>query len=454
MHTFVVFLPNRLPGDVATFDRVVKAASVLKRLPMGLIRANRGASIAAFPRMNGSRCAFAEDTEGNWLLLAGTCIPSDSRLRDPAALLEHAMADPDGLAHKLDGFFALVAGFTRPEPKVLVVTDPNGSFHVYSRRLDSGVLLSSSSLVLAAAQPTTIDALAAQEFVVTGVIYEHRSLYAGVQKLSPASIYEFTPEACRARAYWRPFISNFRRERMNDAADRLWETITAAAKALAPVASAPSCDLTGGYDSRILAAACKQAGMNFTAVVSGAPDHPDVVISRQLARILGVPHLHFPPEASDGPSFDQAVRLTDGEFDAIQYIFTFKIHRELARQFDISLNGSYGETARGYWWELLGWDPKRVQPLNVGRIAAARYGRSPVSTDLFSPGHRIDFQSHIAEVLRRELVDLPVGSLAAQLDFLYLRLRMQRWQGRIASTTDQIMPCLSPLGLQIGRAHV
>ena len=32
----------------------------------------------------------------------------------------------------------------------------------------------------------------------------------------------------------------------------------------------------------------------------------------------------------------------------------------------------------------------------------------------------------------------------AQMDHAYLMLRMQRWQGRIASGTDQIWPCLSP----------
>jgi hypothetical protein len=34
------------------------------------------------------------------------------------------------------------------------------------------------------------------------------------------------------------------------------------------------------------------------------------------------------------------------------------------------------------------------------------------------------------------------------MDNIYLRLRMQHWQGRIASSTDQIWPCLSPFMLR------
>ena len=36
--------------------------------------------------------------------------------------------------------------------------------------------------------------------------------------------------------------------------------------------------------------------------------------------------------------------------------------------------------------------------------------------------------------------------MGSQMDAVYLSMRMQRWQGRIASNTNQIWPSLSPLG--------
>ena len=52
--------------------------------------------------------------------------------------------------------------------------------------------------------------------------------------------------------------------------------------------------------------------------------------------------------------------------------------------------------------------------------------------------------AHFEDVIRRAnagLEELPNTVLA---DNVYLRLRMQRWAGRLASATDRIWPCATP----------
>ena len=70
--------------------------------------------------------------------------------------------------------------------------------------------------------------------------------------------------------------------------------------AVAPLrdAGAPvQLSLTGGKDSRLIAAALVKAGVPVTAVTHGFPDHPDVVVAAEIARRLGVEHAVRTPTA-------------------------------------------------------------------------------------------------------------------------------------------------------------
>jgi hypothetical protein len=63
---------------------------------------------------------------------------------------------------------------------------------------------------------------------------------------------------------------------------------------------------------------------------------------------------------------------------------------------------------------------------------------------LFPREHRLDLIDHFAGVIDRTNLGLFNFPNTFQMDHAYLMMRMQRWQGRIASSTNQIWPCLSP----------
>jgi hypothetical protein len=56
-----------------------------------------------------------------------------------------------------------------------------------------------------------------------------------------------------------------------------------------------------------------------------------------------------------------------------------------------------------------------------------------------------DLVTHFAAMIERANEGLSAWPNTTQMDHAYLRMRMQRWQGRMATSTDQIRPCLSPL---------
>src|SRR5262249_29506645 len=155
-----------------------------------------------------------------------------------------------------------------------------------------------------------------------------------------------------------------------EAVEKLGDTLSQTAQRIGQAFASPVCDLTGGYDSRALVAAFQTAGVRFATTVSGPEESADGQVSRQLAKLFGVTHLRH--EAPAVISFDTARRsfaLTDGEYDLLEYSRIAYVHQNLSQQFDISLNGSFGEVARGYWWELLFPHAGERRPLDVRQLA-------------------------------------------------------------------------------------
>jgi asparagine synthase (glutamine-hydrolysing) len=288
--------------------------------------------------------------------------------------------------------------------------------------------------------------VAFQEFLSTGVIYEDRTLFREVRKLPPASVLTFAEGRLQtSRRYWTMSDVALESRDRPEAVQALGDSLFAVVRDIGQRFSQPVCDLTGGYDSRALVAGLVTAGVSFSTTVSGPPASHDVVVSRELARMLNLPHQHIQPKPLQ--SFDElneAFTFTDGEYDLVDYARVLAVHRTLSERFKISLNGSFGEVARGYWWELLFPHAGERRALDANKLARLRYAGHGFDPSLTAPADRLSLVDHFAGVVERTNAGLTGLTNTAQMDHAYLMMRMQRWQGRIASSTNQLWPVLSP----------
>jgi len=447
---FLVVVPSTDSGPHANrlFKAGLEAAREIRsQTPSKTVETN-WALAATFTRQNGSGGTLVTDpATGSWLLSSGTWFhnegyASGSELR---LLRRYLETNALQLGRELEGFFVLMIGDARTR-EVVMLTDIIGSCHCFRRSLEEGVVLSGSSLLLASLRNGELDSVACQEFLATGIIYEDRTFYEGIQKLPAASVVRIRGGAeTRAEIYWDASKLNLESLHGPEAVDALWEKTTRAAKRVESLYSDPICDLTGGYDSRILVAGFVGAGVRCATAVSGPADSHDVVISRGLAQMLGLPNLHNPP--LEQISFEQlqgSLPLTDGECNLVEYAAIRENHRKLSQQFDISINGSFGEVARGYWWELLFPRIGTRGALDARKLAARRYAAQGWDPSMIPAKTRIDLVDHFTGIINRANAGLSNSPNTFQMDHAYLKMRMQHWQGRIASSTNQIWPCLSP----------
>jgi len=79
---------------------------------------------------------------------------------------------------------------------------------------------------------------------------------------------------------------------------------------------------------------------------------------------------------------------------------------------------------------------------------AARFAAVPYDASIFAPAARLNLREQLRDVAARAVAPLSEFPKTTQLDCLYFTLRMQRWQGRIASSTHQLWPCLSPFAFR------
>ncbi len=442
---FAVHRGGASPGSEALCD----AADRLAVRALGVCRASRftaaGGTLSLYGRAADPRVAIATDiASGRWLVTLGTWLHEDAAVSSDDALLARlTRVGAKALARELQGFYVVIAG-NRELRDVSVITDLIGSCRAYWCTTRDGIAVSSSSLLLAAVSDTRLDAVGCQEFLGTGIVYEDRTVYAGIRKLAPACVHRYRDATASSTPYWS--VAELAADTLHgaEAVERFSAHIVDAARRIALRYDNPVCDLTGGYDSRGLVSGMLAGGLNFTATVSGPENSPDVRISRELAALAGLPHLHSPATAAASPAdVRSAFALTHGEYDVLDYARIWKTHGMLAERFRLSLNGSYGEVARGYWWELLIGHTGARRPLDCALVARKRFAPG-FDASLILPRARLDAAAHFTDIARRTNAGLEGEPNTLQMDHLYLMMRMRCWQGAIASSTNRLWPCLSP----------
>ena len=111
--------------------------------------------------------------------------------------------------------------------------------------------------------------------------------FAGVRALAPATSCHVTGGAVTETGHAGPTGPGLSGPA---SAARVAEALVQAVMPLRDAAVPVELSLTGGKDSRLIAAALARAGVPARARTYGFPDHPDVVVAAQVARELGLEH--------------------------------------------------------------------------------------------------------------------------------------------------------------------
>ncbi len=266
-----------------------------------------------------------------------------------------SMAAPLG---DLDGQFALIR--RNADGSVEAAADPLGMKPFFAATSGGRTYLSTSALVLAKHLGLEPSRGGIEAFLRSGLQFGRPTQWEGLDRLRPAEVRRFGEAGVEGHVYWQPRLRDEVGEL--DLGEAAALCCAAASEALASRlgGTRPWIDLTGGFDSRLLALLARRAGIDFIANTVGPEEEEDVRIARRVALLKGWPWKRFglPPDWTERlpETLPEALAWGDGHLDALQLSGVLDAHRRKAEVESLLLNGGGGEEFRDHPWghELLG----------------------------------------------------------------------------------------------------
>lgn len=329
--------------------------------------------------------------------------------------------------------------------------DPNGTIPLY--RLRGSDRISTSPLDLARDAGLTPSAEACGSFLMNGVFYDGAAFHPDLEALPAASILRFGPRGCVVS------VADDSDPWSRDTGNGPEALIAAIVEALHPLEGLRVvCDLTGGFDARLVALCLRRAGIPFTGSVTGAVDAEDVLLAGRLARHLGVELRHERQEAGeDLATWRDALIASGGVLGVRQAARLLALQSARADSFDVSVGGLGGELLRDFWWlqEPAGLESGAAPDWR--RLVRSRLYQSPMPAGLL----RGEWAEAIAGEVERRTAWFDEGTKRDaparkrdRLDYAYMRMHAPRWIGAAMATSIQRIrlhhPILHPDVLAVG----
>ncbi len=358
----------------------------------------------------------------------------------PPGLTSLAACNWDGIdavrraAGRLDGSFALSVA-SRTDGRHWVVT--GGMMDAFA----AGGTVSTSFLRLCDASGvrfSDLDPEAVAELVDLGYVLGRRTLVKSIERLVPGKIYEL-PAGGGLVQHEGVATGIDLPPRPGLTIEGWFRELSSSLRGLRV-----SADLTGGSDSRLVAALL-DPDLDVEFATTGRPGNTDIEIAGRVARTLGRPLEVLEHDAGDlGSEIGELFDATDGLCDPLAYHRPFQ--NALARRsrgVQVALSGAGGELYKDFWW-LQDFPRYRSSRSNVERLLDLRVRPVGVPAGLLS-GEFAVAAAGIRERMVRMFTERAMPLNTQTYDRIYYELKMSTTAARYTSMNSLYVPFITPL---------
>lgn len=208
----------------------------------------------------------------------------------PDEIWEGYRAEGPSFFRRLGGSF-VVCLYDGQQRQLIIASDRLASRHLfYSWR--SGTLTFATDIQSVLACPGVSrqwDERSVVEFLRFTMILGERTLYRDILLLLPASVMTVTPEGVRIERYWVLQFDERWGLSEEEYVEGLQERFVQAVRRAMPEGRKTGLMLSGGLDSRMIAAVLSRLDMPLTAVTFGGFENDEVRLARRVAKAAGLP---------------------------------------------------------------------------------------------------------------------------------------------------------------------
>lgn len=320
-----------------------------------------------------------------------------------AGSVYHSGALADQPLEQLDGQFSLI-GYDATTDELVVATDPCGLYSVYVATRTGMTYVSTSVLALATYTGAAADRFRMLSFLRSGSHFGSVTSWQGIERLEPGGCLRFSATGRKQQTYWRPVLDErLRRLSFRQSVDHCIEVSSETFKRYLADQPPMWTDLTGGYDSRLLNLLFERAGVSFRANTTGDPQHVDVRVACEVARVAGWEWTNISlPQNWDELILDMlptALGWGDGHLDVIRLAQVLWTHAEKGHSRRALAGGGGIDLFSGRTWQHTLLTAGKSNKLDLEPFLRVRFLRGSASPILaVDPTNalRADFSERLA----------------------------------------------------------
>jgi hypothetical protein len=321
----------------------------------------------------------------------------------------------------VDGQFSVV-GYDALRDVTFAATDRFAGAPVYVAERGRMVYLGTSALAIARHLRAEPCAEALTEFLVVGSLFGAPTHWEGIRRLEPGSFVRVAGGRVSEDFYWRARVNGAVRDlRLDEAAEYVREVCVSTYRERLAGGPTAWADLTGGYDSRLMALLLDDAGVEFRANTREATLGPDIERAREIAALKGWPwrEVRIPSDWPDRlPGLVHgAMVAADGRLEVLQLSRVQWSHAQLVDGGHHLLSAGGGEHFSPYPWASELPRPGRRQA-DI-RAWVDRIGIRPSDFSLLAPGSRAVAGDIVTDSLTRWIEPYRDERSTVQLDACY-----------------------------------
>jgi asparagine synthetase B (glutamine-hydrolysing) len=337
----------------------------------------------------------------------------DGHLTQPAAAIAQSALQlyrdrGPAFVEQLQGCFAVVLWDSRRQ-RLLLATDPVGTRPLYYATTQQHAFFASNATALLAEPdvPRRVNMQTLCEYVALGFPLHDRTLLADVHLVPPGSIVTIErgrTTICRYRRI-RYGASVSQTPNLNRCAEQMSERFLTVVREQTAQPGCYALPLSGGLDSRCIAAALHRCGRQVQTLTIGSDGAADLTLADIVAKRLGFAHHAWTVSSQDFLAWvEEGVRLTDGTLGAFDTHILF-VARRLPADIQAVLDGVASCDGLYSRFEVAA---ERFAPQSIARRLPRHLfidpivdpaQAAPASPPLFAQHHRPVVAGHLAASL-------------------------------------------------------
>jgi Glutamine amidotransferase domain len=323
---------------------------------------------------------------------------------------------------ELDGVFALIR-YDGERDEVVIASDPFGMQELYVAQDGSITYISTSALALAKHVGARASALDVFTYLRIGLNFGPNTHWEGIERLEPATRVRISGERIERSQYWRaPIDDAVTRLPFMSAVSHCTEALVETLRAYLSACPRAWCDLTGGFDTRLMALALSHGGVDFRANTTGGEEDDDVRIAARVAATAGWDWSRFETPGDWDRILPARLLYSlgwgDGLLDALQLSEVLWHHEQKSRDHRGLFIGGGGEHFRNFAWQQEFLRAGRSSEINWDNWLKMRL-LPPIDISIFAHDISADVRADLRRRMEAWLEPYSAEPNTVKLDMLY-----------------------------------